>query len=121
MSDSIKASIQKQSKDDPKKFAETIVKLRKERPELKSQDDVTAAMSVAFSVVKSDSQKRFTDLYNKSVANAQKTIDPNLDQESLKVLSASPKGKEYLNMIADFNNKLKSGQSQMSNVKTQTV
>ena len=121
MSDSIKASIQKQSKDDPKKFAETIAKLRKERPELKNQDDVTAAMSVAFSVVKSDSQKRFTDLYNKSVANAQKTIDPNLDQESLKVLSASPKGKEYLNMIADFNNKLRSGQSQMSNLKTQTV
>lgn len=118
MSDSIKVSIQKQSKDDPKKFAETIAKLRKERPELKSQDDVTAAMSVAFSVVKSDSQKRFTDLYNKSVANAQKTIDPNLDQESLKVLSASQKGKEYLNMIADFNNKLRSGQSQMSNLKT---
>lgn len=121
ISDDIKLNLEKQRKDDPKKFAETIAKLRKEYPQLKNQDDITAALSVTFSIVKSKFQKKFIELYNQSVVDAKKTINPNLDEKSFNILLASPEGKEYVNLLNDFNNKLRSGQSQMSNLKTQTV
>jgi hypothetical protein len=117
----INESLEKQLKEDPKAFKQSIADMRQRTPEITEKDDVKAMSQFLFGVSKSRIQKQATSSYEGLVLSAKNAMQLPLDAKVVKQLEKDNLGKQYLTMLENFEKSLETGQQEMLKISKEKI
>lgn len=117
----INESLEKQLKEDPKAFKQSIADMRQRTPEITEKDDVKAMSQFLFGVSKSRIQKQATSSYEGLVLSAKNAMQLPLDAKVVKQLEKDNLGKQYLTMLENFEKSLETGQKEMLKISKEKI
>lgn len=98
----IEEDLVKQQKEDPKKFAAEVEKMRKKTPDLVGEEDLQVMIKAAFGAAKSQIQGQLTASYQQIVNDSNKALQLPIDSNTREMLQKSQLGKQYLAAIDGF-------------------
>ena len=117
----INESLEKQLKEDPEAFKQSIADMRQRTPEIKEKDDVKAMSQFLFGVSKSRIQKQATSSYEGLVISAKSAMNLPIDPQVVKQLRKDNLGIQYLTMLESFERSLETGQQEILKISKQKI
>ena len=117
----INESLEKQLKEDPEVFKQSIADMRQRTPEIKEKDDVKAMSQFLFGVSKSRIQKQATSSYEGLVISAKSAMNLPIDPQVVKQLRKDNLGIQYLTMLESFERSLETGQQEILKISKQKI
>lgn len=115
---SIREEFEKQQKENPDEFNKSVELMRKKSKDITDGDPIEAAMKFVFGMSKSKVQQQLINTQEEVMSSAKLAMNLPIDQATKDSLKQTETGREYLEIIDDFDKALQTGETSVKQLKS---